>query len=379
VGKINKHCGFTLIEVVLVIVISGILVGVALRFGGNITETARVEETKQELDHLAEAVAGNQTLNNNGVRSDFGYVGDVGAMPPNLDALYSNPGSYATWNGPYISNRFSQTPDDYKTDAWGTSYSYTGSSITSTGSGGNIIRQVATSTDHLLFNSLSGNIYDTDGTPPGTKYKDSLSVRLTLPDGTGSTTTRTSTVGTGGFFSFDSVSIGNHQLEIIYLPDSDTLTRFVSVLPNSSAYTPYHLLAKFDFGITSTGGLSLVLDSDTLYADCNGVYFWIKNTSGTDIDISSVTLSWTGLAAYYRFVKWSTATVFDENNPRAGSGELSPFTSTQTITANQTLRVDFDAFKTNPIGGANVDINNITFTVDFSDGSEVTFATGACP
>ena len=102
---LSQNYGFTLIEVVIVILIAGIIASVALRSAVTISDTARTEETKQELESLAIAIIGNTKLENNGVRSDFGYVGDVGAMPPNLDALKSNPGSYSTWKGPYIDRR----------------------------------------------------------------------------------------------------------------------------------------------------------------------------------------------------------------------------------------------------------------------------------
>jgi len=248
----NRH-GFTLIELVLTIVIIGILVTVAFRSGTAVYNTAKVEETKQELDALAFATVGNPDLQNNGVRSDFGYVGDVGAMPTNLDALYSNPGSYSTWNGPYIENRFSQTADDYKKDAWGVGYTYSGGvDITSTGSGSNIIRKLANSTGELLLNEVTGVVYDLDGTPPGDTYKDSVSIDLIVPDGVGGMATATTTPDAGGYFSLDSTPIGNHDIEIIYIPDDDTLKRFVTVLPSSSIYGEYYLPSNvWD---TSSGG-----------------------------------------------------------------------------------------------------------------------------
>ena len=238
---IGNRSGLTLVEVVLVVVITGILATIALRSAGIVSNTAKVEETKQELDALAFAIVGNQELQNNGVRSDFGYVGDVGAMPPNLDALHSNPGSYSTWNGPYIENRFSQISDDFKKDAWGELYQYSaGVTITSTGGPG-ISRKLANSVTDLLQNQVSGVVYDLDGTPPGDSYNDSVSVHLIVPDGAGGRTTRTTTPEAGGYFSFNSIPIGNHTLSVIYLPDSDTLKRFVTILPNSSIYSEYYL------------------------------------------------------------------------------------------------------------------------------------------
>ena len=237
----EAETGFTLIEVVLVIVIIGILATVALQSGRQVYDTARVEQTRQELDDLATAIAGNPSLQNNGVRIDFGYVGDIGALPPNLDALRTNPGGYVTWNGPYVKNRFTQTPDDYKMDAWGAEYVFVGISLTSVGSGSDITRRIAGSVDELLYNRVSGNVFDLDGSPPGPDYWDSLTVRLTVPDGSGSTVARGAVVGSGGFFFFDSVPVGNHDLMICYEPDHDTVTRLVSVQPGSSHYGEYRL------------------------------------------------------------------------------------------------------------------------------------------
>ena len=378
---IHKTAGFTLIEVILVIVIIGILVSVAVQNGRQFFETAKVEQTKQELDGLAFAIAGNPELENNGVRSDLGYVGDVGSIPPNLDALYANPGGYATWNGPYISNRFTQVADDYKKDAWATNYIYSGgATITSTGSGSNIIRRVAPSIADLLYNDISGNLLDRNGTPPGSIYKDSLTVRLTVPNGSGSTTTRSTTTDAGGYFTFDSVPIGNHSLRIVYQPTSDTLNRFVSVTPNSSVHSEHRLAANVWYAASgSGGGLTKVAGSDSLMADCHGFYFWISNTTGAAINVSSLIASWSGLTGYYRYVRWNGTTVFNQNNPKAGSGDLTGFTSTQTIADGESLRIDIDAFRINPVGGASADVENTTFTIAFSDGSSFDVTTGACP
>ncbi|RKX27924.1 MAG: hypothetical protein DRP47_05720, partial [Candidatus Zixiibacteriota bacterium] len=136
INRFKQKSGFTLVELVMMIVIVGILATIATRKMSDTVEDARYQQTKKELDHLAYAIVGNPELYSKGARSDFGYVGDVGALPPNLNALVTNPGSYSTWNGPYIDSGSSGT--DHLTDAWGTAYTFTDTLVRSSGSGSNI-------------------------------------------------------------------------------------------------------------------------------------------------------------------------------------------------------------------------------------------------
>ncbi|MFZ5979230.1 MAG: carboxypeptidase-like regulatory domain-containing protein [Candidatus Zixiibacteriota bacterium] len=387
----KDRTGFTLVEVVVVIIIAGILATVAFRSGQSVYTTARTEETKEELDDLVRAITGNPELNNNGVRTDFGYVGDIGALPPTLDALVSNPSSYATWNGPYFHNRFTQITNDYKIDAFGKEYDYNTVTITShglssggggggcggpTATSGDIVRRICNSTNDLLANSVSGTILDLDGTPPGNDYRDSIRVLLRVPNGSGSITARSATVDKGGYFSFNNVPIGNHDLAIIYLPDNDTLNRFVTVPEKSRIYNDYRLTVN---RWSASSGLLKVPGSDTLAADCSGFSFWIENNSGGPVTISSITITWSSPAAFYRYVIWDGTTVVSHTNPQIASGETVAFSNPQTINDGESLKITVDSFRAFLTGGAEVDIDNSTFTVALSDGTMFNSVTGACP
>lgn len=225
---LDDKSGFTLIELVMVIVIVGILAAVATVQLSRTTETARHEATQVELDALAAAIVGDPTLTADGARSDFGYVGDIGALPPNLNALASNPG-LGTWRGPYIKGDFAA--GDYLKDGWNVAYTYRDTLLRSTGSGANIDKVFATNRATLLSNVVIGYLYDADHQTPGTVYRDSVTIRLTYPNGAGGMASPATAPDAGGRFTFSGVPIGNHQVRIIYTPDSDTMMIPVCIMP----------------------------------------------------------------------------------------------------------------------------------------------------
>ena len=167
-GNNNDERGISLIEVTIIIVVVGIVASLALRSMESIMKDARQIETEREMAILAKAIAGDPSIMAvaGGERSEFGYVGDVGSLPPNLDALMTNPG-YDTWNGPYLPPSFNQASNNYSIDAWGTAYDYTGGiEITSTGSGSDITKHIAESSNDLLSNQVTGRIRDVNDSIP---------------------------------------------------------------------------------------------------------------------------------------------------------------------------------------------------------------------
>ncbi len=236
----RRERGYSLFELIIVIVIVGILATITMRALRGANETARVERTRQALDRLAYAMTGDPSLVSGGARTDFGYVGDVGALPGSLDALAQDPG-LATWKGPYLRDDFLSSGGavntTFKTDAWGRPLSYSGGlTITSPGGGSPLTRQVAHSTDELFNNAVSVVISDLSGKPPGTTYRDSVEAVLTVPNGTGGYQTTVKHPGSDGLVEFDGVPIGSHRLRLVYLPQADTLERRVAVEPGHDAH-----------------------------------------------------------------------------------------------------------------------------------------------
>ena len=140
-----KSNGFTLIELVIVIVVLAILAAVGIPQIGGIIQTAKISATKSEMMELKKAIVGSPQNIAGGSYICRGFEGDVGCPPSQLQDLVIKPDTIQVWNritslgwnGPYIDS----TDGEYLIDAWGAEYVYNSSSrtITSVGSGQNIV------------------------------------------------------------------------------------------------------------------------------------------------------------------------------------------------------------------------------------------------
>ncbi len=126
--KPKNNKGFTLIELVIIIVILGIVAAVAIPRFGSLSENSRINVSREEMRRIKEAIVGNPAIVSGGQYVDRGFEGDVGFAPSNLIDLVRKPDSVAAydkfsrigWNGPYLDS----TESKYLRDAWDSAYAY---------------------------------------------------------------------------------------------------------------------------------------------------------------------------------------------------------------------------------------------------------------
>lgn len=99
----RSSAGFTLIEILLVVVIIGVLAALGVPKLTGHMERARVNAAKSDISAISSAISM--------------YELDNGKFPKNLQDLIKDPGGTMNWMGPYMEHGL---PDD----PWGKPYQY---------------------------------------------------------------------------------------------------------------------------------------------------------------------------------------------------------------------------------------------------------------
>lgn len=193
---LNDKNGFTLLEIIVVVGIISLMVGILIPMVYKVWESQEIDTTKENMQKLKEAMVGNPAQINSGVRSNFGFVGDLGQLPPTLDALIS----YGTY-GPYLSGGFD--PQSFKQDAWGYNlmYAYTtdafsrrdsatitslGSDNSAGGTGTAADIQIAIDANEVVpASSASCNVLVRYVTAPTTTLSANITIHITYKNGEG--------------------------------------------------------------------------------------------------------------------------------------------------------------------------------------------------
>ncbi len=281
-----KASGFTMIELVLVIVIIGIISGIATRSLVRVFRNANYTSTMAELTVLAEAMVGNPEIIQNNLRTNYGYVGDMGQLPPTLEDLVSNVSGLDGWDGPYIDLGFTDDPDYYKQDAWGNLYVYNLPSnlsdpptIMTPADGDTLTREIAASVNSVINNTITIKLLNSNGVAvDGDNGVVQIDYAESWHDFTYS--------GATGF-QISTVPIGIYQIRAI--SGGDTTYKSVGVGPDNSTTAQASEMLVY----ASWGSLQLVSGSTNIEGTCQDqLYFDVKNTGSVTYEISQIGLAW---------------------------------------------------------------------------------------
>lgn len=92
----NGQRGFTLVELLLVLVILALIAGLVLPNIIGTAETAKFKAAAQQINHISQSV-------------DLYYM-DTTQIPSSLEDLVTEPSGVSNWNGPYIKKALLKDP-----------------------------------------------------------------------------------------------------------------------------------------------------------------------------------------------------------------------------------------------------------------------------
>jgi type II secretory pathway pseudopilin PulG len=251
--------GVVLLELLIVLMILGLLITGAVRTWDTVITQRRFTQTIAEMDEIINAIVGNPELISDGRRIDFGYVGDMGALPESLGNLVQAPEDAECWRGPYIKVKFTENPNDYLEDGWGSPYIYLKDSLIlrSYGGGSNltpakwITKRIAPSREVLLRNRIIGYVKDITNSPPGYKHQ-FLRIYITYPFNGHWYTPPPVIPEESGYYSIVDIPQGIHKMVCIYdttllIPNdtADYIEKYVTVYPGATNTVDIKLTIQF--------------------------------------------------------------------------------------------------------------------------------------
>jgi len=332
--------GLSLIEVIIILAVLAVLVALLVPSSVQVLTGARRDTTLDEMENLQIAMIGDPNLKNSGVRSSFGYIGDMGNLPATLDdlltqgaqpayAFNSSLGVGAGWRGPYITLGPGSDLESHKKDAFGNDYTYDGTDYVN-GQGQTVDAKLVT--------------LGADGVAGGTGNDEDVTLE-TLKSETTATVTGYGFDASGNPLDTTSVTIN--------YPANGTLTS-ANTTTNSAGFFQF---TNIPFGIRSISfqpRLLLVPGSVRTGSATNNVEFRVANFSTGAITVSDFTATFaptTGSAFLRSNILWNAATVWScaSNNPMG---------SAETVNVNPDQPVAADA--TPPLTRVAVDASNVS-------------------
>ena len=315
--------GLSLIEVIIILAVLATLIALLVPSTVQQLTAARRDSTLDEMEALQRALIGDPDLIAQGVRTDFGYLGDMGNLPADLDDLVvqgaqpafgfdSTMKIGAGWKGPYFTLRPGSDLSSHERDAFGNDYVYDDTDyvngdgqevdavLVSLGadafSGGTGVDEDVTLEilKSVTFATLGGFVFDASANP-----MEGAEVAVHYPAG-GTLASITATTDEDGFFQVDDVPFGIRSV---------TLEPALTLVPGS---------------VLVFGGSGQHIE------------FRVANHSNAAITVRFLTAAYTPVSspAFYDQVRWGGTTAYNcSGGFPAGSGTTVAFSSDQAVAA----------------------------------------------
>lgn len=367
--------GFTLMELLVVLLIIGVLSTVAVRTIDATRDRALFDQTTAEMQQLVYAITGNPEITADGRRVDFGFFGDMGRLPDSLRELVVNLTGSPNWHGPYVRRGLSGDSLGFLYDAWNNLYTYdkTNGTIATVGNGKYpMTMKVVDSLVQLYDNTIVGRVSDADNNPPG-----ETGVRVYLHTMHGSYS-NFKVANRGGDYEFslrmnDTVPAGTHRL-VALTDENDSIVKWVTVVPRSRSVVDFKFSRPFRSRLRMVGQPRIPLG----VTDSSGFEFDIVSDYRNEITLDSFVVERVTDSVYFRILQVDHVTL-SPYYPRPDDSLIGPGLAKAPlapgipIAPNLTQTVTFGlyGFATTRAGADTANIHGKTFRLRFSDGSVI--------
>ncbi|MCI0545526.1 MAG: type II secretion system protein GspG [Actinobacteria bacterium] len=324
-GSWRRHhgeSGLSLIELIVILAILVTLVALLVPSTVQQLTAARWNSSLDEMEALHSALIGDPDLIAQGVRTDFGYLGDMGSLPPTLDELVVQDGQPvytfdsgnrvgAGWSGPYFTLGPGSDENSHERDAFGNDYLY----------------------DDTDYVNDEGQLVDAkvvslgaDGVPGGTGVDEDVTLEILKAE----------TTATVNGYATDATDTPLVNAEVsIHYPEDGVLTLDTTTTDANGFYQ----FADIPFGMRSVEfepRLLLVPGSVTAFGGSNQhVRFSVVNYTDSSVTVRFLSATYS-TATFYNDARWGAADVYDCAGVPAGSGSTITFPSDETVAASPT-------------------------------------------
>lgn len=344
---VKSTSGLTFMEVIVMMAIIAVIMATGMKANQNVQLREKFEDTLLEMLMLKRAVVGNPELKTNGLRNDFGYVGEMGRLPVSLSELMSRGSQTAVnynsslhissgWAGPYVQETFTNFTSNPLTDEFNNAYEWDSTELPNSGDtisariisrgadksvGGSGIDQDITLEifKKEWMGSITGKAFDSAG-----KKLKKATVKLYYQNGSGGVGTRIKATNNKGIYSFFSIPFGPKSMSFTPLGGAEAPPRQVRIDSPSKTIADINNIGSMILAGTSTTG-----------TESNDVNVQITNNLGKDVTVTDWKAVYSPFNAttgpFYDEFKIGGTTHWSSISPEAGNGSqlssIATFTS----------------------------------------------------